>query len=322
MNPPDLLWLLLSTAPLCVAAGLSLYASLAALGIFALLDLAGLPPRLVGLEAPLVWAPLVILYVLEATLARTDGMDLLADSVQTGIRPLGAALLAGAAVSELGPDVRWMAAALGGGLALWSHTVRSGLAVTLRTSAAPARANVFATGAEATALAITALTILWTPVGAGVAGAVILLSLPWAPTLLNAARAGRGAAWAVLTYPFHGRPWRGVDGVPPRFAAALEAAVGPGVRVTWVARAVARNLPGLRRFVPGWLTCTSRGTYFLVRDLTQARAVPVPRGGASSNPGRLFDVVTVAGPQNIRFLLPRNAPSAETLVGHIGGDSG
>ncbi|MBI4513518.1 MAG: DUF4126 domain-containing protein [Gemmatimonadetes bacterium] len=318
----DPLWLLLSTCALCVAAGLSLYATLATLGLLALFDLTSLPPRLVGLEAPVVWAPLVALYAIEATLARTDGIDHLADSVHTGIRPIGAALLGAAAVAQLGPDLRWISAAIGGGLALWSHTIRSGLAVILRTSSSSHRANIAATAAEASAVAITAATAAWTRVGTAAAAALIVLSLAWAPILLNAARAGRRAAWAILTYPFHGQAWRGLDALPARFATALEAAAGPGARVNRAAPAVARDLPGLRRFAAGWLTCTSRGAYFLFRDMRRARAVAVPGGQASATPGRLFDVLTVGDPGKIRFLIPKNAPSAESLVGHLSGAAG
>lgn len=322
MTPVDPLWFLALACALCVAAGLSLYATLAAVGLLSLAGLATLPPRLVGLEAPLVWGPLLIFYAAEAALARTDGADLLADAAHVGIRPLGAALLGATAVTEFGTDLQWLMAAVGAALAFWSHNSRAGLALLLRTSRRPDRVSICATAAEGAAVAIVLLGALWPPAAVGLAGLVLLAPIPWASRLWNAARAGRQASWAALTYPFHGRAWRGAEVLPPRFAAALDAAVGSGARIHRIAPAVARRLPGVPPLTSGWLTFTSRGAYFVFRGFRRPRAAPLPGGPTASRGGRLFDLLEVRGAEPAEFLLPKNAPRPHTLPTHLESPAG
>ncbi len=204
-------------------------------------------------------------------------------------------------------------AALGAVLALWVHTARSGLALLLRTSDRPRRAHTLATAAEGTAVLIPALAAAWAPFSLAAAALVVVAPLPLLPRLWNAGRARRRSTWAILSYPFHGRAWRGSDVLPRAFDRALRAALGPGARVHRVAPAVARQVPGVPVLAAGWLAFTSRGVYFLFRGLFRSRAVPVPPGHALSSRGRLFDTLLVENSQRARFLLPKNAPRPDTL---------
>lgn len=317
MTPADPLWLLGVIGVLSVAAGLSLYATLAALGLVAVADLASLPPRLAGLEAPLVWAPLLVLYAGEAALARSDGLDLLADSAHSGIRPLGAVLLAAAASAGLGPDIQWITAVIGGGLALWTHLARSGLAVVLRTSARPDRAPILASAAEGAAILLVLLASAWPAVAVGAAALVVLVPVPWIRRLRNAGRARRRATWALLSYPFHGRAWQSAEALPPKFAKALSAAVGRAARIHRIAPAVARRLAGVPPFASGWLAFTSRGVYFLFQGLRRPRVRAVPPGRALPRRGRVFDALLVGDHERSEFLLPKNAPRPDTLPGRF-----
>lgn len=322
MTPLDPLWFIALVCALCVAAGLSLYATLAAMGLLAAAGLATLPPRLVGLEAPLVFGPLVLFYLAEAALARTDSIDLLAEAVHGGIRPLGAALLGAAAVADFGADLQWLMAAVGATLAFGSHSVRAGLTVLLRTSRRPDRVSTLVTATEGTALSIVLLATLWPPAGVGLAALVLLVPAPWVHRLWNAGRAGRRAAWAVASYPFHGRAWRGAEVVPPKYAAALDAAIGPTARVHRVAPAFARDVPGVPRFAGGWLAFTSRGVYFVFEGLRGPRVEPLPPGRSTPRAGRLFDALDLENSQRAELLFPKNAPRPDTLPRRFPGPAG
>lgn len=312
MIAADPIWFLAWVCALGIAAGLSLYATLATLGFLGLAGLAPLPARLSGLEAPLVFGPILLFYAAEATLARSDGVDLIADAAQAGIRPLGAGILAGAAVAPFGFDVSWLTAATAAVLALWAHTSRSGLAVLTRTSAHKHRASTLATAAEGAAALIVLLGALWPPAAVGLAALLFLAPIPRLPALWDAARAGRYAAWAILTYPFHGRAWRGEETLPPKFAKRLRNAAGPGARVLRTAPALARRVPGVPTLARGWLAFTSRGTYFVYQGFRGARASRLAPGRTVPQTGRVFDLLRVED-TNSDFLLPKSAPRPDSL---------
>ena len=316
MTATDPLWFLAGFCALGVAAGLSLYATLGALGLLALAGLAPLPPRLSGLEAPLVLGPILVFYAVEAALARTEGIDLLADAAQAGIRPLGAALLAGAAVAPFGSDVSWVIAAIAAALAFWTHTARSGLTFLLRTSTRSQHAPVIATAAEGAAAAVVLLGALWTPASVGLAAALFLAPLVRFPTLWNASDAGRYAAWAILAYPFHGRAWRDADILPQRFARLLQTTIGPAARVLRIAPALARRVPGVPTLARGWLAFTSEGAYFLYRGFRRPRAARLPKSRTLPGFGRVLDSLRLEDGK-AEFLLPKSAPRPDTLPRHL-----
>jgi hypothetical protein len=295
-----------------IAAGLSLYATLTALAFLGLAGLAPLPARLSGLEAPLVFAPVLIFYAVEASLARSDGVDVIADATQAGIRPLGAGILAGAAVAPFGPDVSWLMAAIAGVLALWAHTGRSGLVVLTRTSAHRDRVPTLVTAAEGSAACIVLLGALWPQAAVGLAALVFLAPIVRLPALWNAARAGRYAAWAILSYPFHGRAWRGGETLPPKLARRLRAAAGADARVLRLAPALARRVAGIPTLARGWLAFTSRGAYFLYQGFYRTGAARLAPGRTLAQTGRVFDLLRVED-SNSDFLLPKSAPRPDSL---------
>lgn len=316
MTASDPIGFLVWVCALGVAAGLSLYATLGTLGLLALAGLAPLPPRLTGLEAPIVLGPILVFYAAEASLARTDGVDLVADAAQSGIRPLGAALLAGAAVAPLGSDISWVMAAIAAVLAFWTHTARSGLTLLLRTGARSKDAPVIATAAEGAAATVVLLGALWIPASAGFAAALLLAPLARLPTLWNASRAGRSAAWAILAYPFYGRAWRDADVLPQRFARLLQAAVGPAARILRITPALARRVPGVPILAGGWLAFTSRGAYFLYQGFRRPQAARLAPGRTIAKTGRVLDILRVED-SKAEFLLPKSAPRSDNLPRHL-----
>jgi hypothetical protein len=314
VNFADPLDLVAAAAALCVAAGLSLYATLGALGALATAGLVEMPLRLAGLQSPLVWGPLLAFFAAEAALARTPGPDLLSDSAHTGIRPLGAALLAGTAL-DFGPDVQWTAAALGAGLALWIHTARAGIALHLRTAPQRRRrlAGPFATAAETTALLLVGLAAT-RPRAAALAAAVLALApVPWIAPLRDAGRARRLATWAVLAYPFHGRTWREAHRLPRNFAAALETRLPPGHRTLRSAPAIARQVPGVPTFRTGWLAFTSAGLFFVWQGFRKIQTLPLRAAEIASQEGRILDRLVLRGHGTAEFLLPKSAPRPDAL---------
>jgi len=119
------------------ASGINLYAAILVLGALGLTGNITLPPDLVILTDPLILTAAGVMYVIEFFADKIPGVDNGWDTVHTFIRiPLGA-LLAAAAVGEMGPSVSIAAALLGGGMAASTHAAKSGTRVLINASPEP-----------------------------------------------------------------------------------------------------------------------------------------------------------------------------------------
>jgi hypothetical protein len=123
---------------LAYSSGISLYATVALLGITARAGWIGsLPGSLAGLTNPLVIGVAAVLATIEFLATLVPGLASLWESVHTFIRPPAAAVLAVAVAWHADPALIVVAALLGGGLGLATHATKLGLRVAVDTSPEP-----------------------------------------------------------------------------------------------------------------------------------------------------------------------------------------
>jgi hypothetical protein len=122
MNPVESLGLVLGAG---FSSGLSLYATVATLGILQRFGVVHLPPSLEVFAHPIVLGIAVFLYAAEFLADKIPYVDSIWQGIHTFIRPPAAALLAFGAVGEAPVQWRWAAALLAGGVALTAHGTKA-----------------------------------------------------------------------------------------------------------------------------------------------------------------------------------------------------
>ena len=119
---------------LALGSGVNLYATVLTLGLGVRFGwISGLPPDLRVLGHPYILALAGTLYTVEFIADKVPFITPFWDAVHTFIRPLGAALLASQAASELDPVVRVAAVLMGGSVALAAHSGKMGVRLAAHT---------------------------------------------------------------------------------------------------------------------------------------------------------------------------------------------
>lgn len=134
MNPIQTLGLALGAG---FSSGLNLYATVATLGLLQRFGIVHLPASLEGLAHPWVICIAAVLYVIEFCADKIQYFDTIWDFIHTFIRPPAAAFLAYAAAGGAGPEWRWGAALLAGGVALTSHGTKASTRAAVNLSPEP-----------------------------------------------------------------------------------------------------------------------------------------------------------------------------------------
>src|SRR5215472_12477173 len=134
MNPLATLALSMGTG---FSSGLSLYATVATLGLLQRFGIVHLPQPLQAVAHPWVLGIAVALYLVEFFADKIPFVDTLWDSIHTLIRPPAAALLAYASAGGAAPEWRWGAALLAAGVALTSHGTKASARAAVNVSPEP-----------------------------------------------------------------------------------------------------------------------------------------------------------------------------------------
>jgi|SRR5690348_492475 len=134
MNPIQTLSLALGAG---FSSGLDLYATVATLGLLQRFGIVRLPASLEVLAHPWVIGIAAGLNLVEFFADKFPYFDTIWDLIHTFIRPPAAALLAYAAAGSAGPEWRWGAALLAGGVALTSHGTKASARAAVNTSPEP-----------------------------------------------------------------------------------------------------------------------------------------------------------------------------------------
>jgi hypothetical protein len=178
--PTSALGLVLGTA---FAAGLNVYATVATLGLLHRFHAITLPESLQPLAHPVILGLALLLYVVEFFADKIPAIDHLWDLVHTFIRPPAAALLAFAAVSDVGEPWRLGAALLAGTVALASHGGKATSRVAVNASPEPFSTWLVSLGEDALAIALTWLAATH-PVLALALAVVLTIAAVWVVVIL------------------------------------------------------------------------------------------------------------------------------------------
>jgi hypothetical protein len=119
------------------ASGIRLYMTLFVAGWFGRMGWIELPPALQVLQSPWVMAVTGALLVVEFFADKVPGVDSVWDAIQTFIRVPAGAVLAAAALGQMGTEGSAIAAILGGTFAAGAHLTKAGSRALINTSPEP-----------------------------------------------------------------------------------------------------------------------------------------------------------------------------------------
>lgn len=280
----ETLTLLGTTLGLSFTAGLNLYATVLMTGLAVRLGWVQMPPGLEGLAAlahPAVLAVAGVLYVVEFLADKVPAVDHAWDALHTFIRPLGGVLIAWTAVSEtnMSQALEIPLLLLAGGVTLSAHAGKAG--TRLASTGAGGQATGVGVGLslleDAAAFTLAPLALAY-PVATlavvvvGLALLALVAPLGWRFTKSRLAAAGY-----LLRHKVLDRDLAGLDAshLPePVTVAFADEGVRPGER-SLVLPAYATALPGIPRWMPGFVALVPGGAVFACRGWFRTRVARV-----------------------------------------------
>jgi hypothetical protein len=137
------------------AAGLNLYATVAALGLLAHVGHLPLPPGLGVLGSWPVIAASAALFGVEFFADKIPAFDLIWNALHTFIRPPVAGLIAWRATSQLSPEHQLFATLLGAAIALVAHSGKTAVRAVVTPSPEPLSNITLSLGEDVLAIALT-----------------------------------------------------------------------------------------------------------------------------------------------------------------------
>ena len=169
MNPFETLSLALGAG---FSSGLSLYATVATLGLLGRFGIVQLPASLEPLSRPWVLGTAIALYLIEFFADKVPYLDTIWDAIHTFIRPPAAALLGYAATGGAGAQWRWGAALLAGGAALTSHGTKASARAAVNASPEPFSNWALSFGED-----VLAVWLTWMATAHPVATTIVVVAL-------------------------------------------------------------------------------------------------------------------------------------------------
>ena len=181
-------------AAIAFAAGLNVYATVAALGLLARFGHVPLPPALQLLETWPIIAASTILFAIEFFADKIPAFDLIWSAFHTFVRVPAAALLAYGATRQLTPAQQLLAAALGAAIALAAHGGKTALRAAVTPSPEPFSNITLSLTEDALAISLTWLATRHPYAGATIALILVAVIALLARAVVRALRAPfRGA---------------------------------------------------------------------------------------------------------------------------------
>jgi hypothetical protein len=119
------------------ASGINLYAAILVIGFMGATGRLDLPEGLELLSDPLVIFAAGAMYVVEFVTDKIPGVDTAWDTLHTFVRIPAGAMLAAAAVGDVGAGTELAAMLMGGGIAAGSHAAKAGTRALINTSPEP-----------------------------------------------------------------------------------------------------------------------------------------------------------------------------------------
>jgi len=301
----DTLQLLALVLGVSALAGINLYLTVLMTGLAMRYQWLALPPEWGSLEVlahPAVIGAAGLLFLIEFVADKVPWVDSLWDAVHTVIRPLGAAWLSFGLAGSGDPAFAVVAALLGGGVALTTHSGKAGVRLLANASPEPVSNSVLSVAEDLLVIGGLYLMVQYPWVAAGLAAVLVLLVVWLVPKVVRVLwmharlvkRSVLGTEPAPRALPL---AWRErldrelaggetLEGAEPAFALAVRgvpvgsegAVVRTGTRVGWVdgKRAVLLPLEGVEVHLKkrGWFEEVS----WFSPERRSGLSVRVPRG--------------------------------------------
>jgi hypothetical protein len=176
-------------AGIAFAAGLNVYATVAALGLLARFGHLPLPPALQLLESWLVIGACATLFAVEFFADKIPAFDLVWSALHTFVRVPAAALLAYGATRQLSPAQQLLAAFLGAAIALAAHGGKTALRAAVTPSPEPFSNITLSLGEDVLAVSLTWLATRHPYAAASVVLVLVAVIILLARLVLKALRA-------------------------------------------------------------------------------------------------------------------------------------
>jgi len=170
---------------LSFASGVNLYAAILVVGLGLRYEwLTGLPRELAPLGHPVVLITAALLYCVEFFADKIPFVSAAWDTIHTFIRPIGAAVMALTAASQLGPVEQTLVALTGGAVALTSHATKMGVRLLAHGTGEPVTQAAMSTAEDVFAVTLVLLVSQYPYIALGIVIAMliaiaILLPLIW-----------------------------------------------------------------------------------------------------------------------------------------------
>jgi hypothetical protein len=171
--PPSQLFALL--AAIGFAAGLNLYATVAALGLLARFGHLPLPPSLQLLESGAVIAASTALFAIEFFADKIPAFDLIWNALHTFIRVPVAGLLAFEATKQLSLGQQLLATLIGAAVALAAHGGKTAVRAAVTPSPEPLSNLTLSVGEDVVAVGLTWLATRHPYMAATIAGCLVVI---------------------------------------------------------------------------------------------------------------------------------------------------
>lgn len=171
-----------------VAAGLNVYATVAALGLLHWFGIYQLPPALEVLGHPWVLAAAVSLYVVEFLADKIPYVDNIWDAVHTFIRPPAAVVIAYAALGDVPEPLRVTAGLLAGTFAFTAHGTKATARLAANASPEPFSNWLLSIGEDLLTLVLVGLVTHY-PLVALIVACAVTVVFAW--ILVTLGRLGR-----------------------------------------------------------------------------------------------------------------------------------
>lgn len=189
-------------AAIAFAAGLNVYATVAALGLLARFAHVPLPPALQILETWPVIAASTVLFAIEFFADKIPAFDLIWSALHTFVRVPAAALLAYGATRQLTPEQQLLAALLGAAIALAAHGGKTAVRAAVTPSPEPFSNITLSLGEDVLAVALTWLATRHPYTAAALVFALVGIIVLMARLVIRALRAlFRGAENELAGHP-------------------------------------------------------------------------------------------------------------------------
>lgn len=180
------------------AAGLNVYATVAALGFLARFHAVALPPSLHPLQDNWVIGASVALFLVEFFGDKVPAFDLVWNALHTFVRVPVAALLSYLAADQLSPEMKLVCTLLGGLIALAAHGGKTAARAAVTPSPEPLSNIGLSLGEDAAAISLTWLATKHPYVAAGIALASVAIVILLVRAVIRSLRAlFRGAERTV-----------------------------------------------------------------------------------------------------------------------------